>query len=497
MTLYLQQILGLSAIEAGLVYLPGTMLNFLVAGAIANVGQRVSPHVLVAAGLALVGAGQAVLTVVGVGLRVVAVPARPARRDGRHRDLQPGGQPGRAELGAGRAERARRRGQRHVPPGRDRGRHRRARRARPGGRGASARARRSPTSTASGTRYGSAPWRRVVAAVATTMLIRAPRGEQAACPRRWRSRRAERRRSGASAGGRTVTALMLAAAALPATLLALVRSSGRSRPCSDRQAPAQAAGAGPPGGLPGAAVATCACSRVTHVDFEGAARHGAAGSSTRTPRGRWRGSSTGSTGCASRSATSRLHDAYGPRRDRPADGDISGSFECRQAVPSPCTGGNANGSWSNHAFGLAVDLNPSRTRTPVRPEPRPQGQPVPGPLPAPTGDGHSEGRRGVRLGRLGLGRSVDRQHEGLHALLDDRASARGEPPTRAEVDVAPRAAVGRNGLRPALDEVPPELEVTEKQRPSNRRLRESGGWAPRVRGGVDGRQLITEQRQAA
>jgi EmrB/QacA subfamily drug resistance transporter len=66
MTLYLQQILGLSAIEAGLVYLPGTILNFLVAGATASVGQKVSPRVLIAAGLALIGAGQALLTIVEV-----------------------------------------------------------------------------------------------------------------------------------------------------------------------------------------------------------------------------------------------------------------------------------------------------------------------------------------------------------------------------------------------------------------------------------------------
>jgi EmrB/QacA subfamily drug resistance transporter len=66
MTLYLQQILGLSAIEAGLVFLPGTILNFLVAGSMASVGQRVSQRVLIAAGLALVGAGLALLTILGV-----------------------------------------------------------------------------------------------------------------------------------------------------------------------------------------------------------------------------------------------------------------------------------------------------------------------------------------------------------------------------------------------------------------------------------------------
>jgi hypothetical protein len=54
----------------------------------------------------------------------------------------------------------------------------------------------------------------------------------------------------------------------------------------------------------------------------------------------------------------RLGDMYGPRRDRPRDGDVSGSFDCRQAVPSPCTGGRGTGSWSMHAYGLAIDLNP-------------------------------------------------------------------------------------------------------------------------------------------
>ena len=51
-------------------------------------------------------------------------------------------------------------------------------------------------------------------------------------------------------------------------------------------------------------------------------------------------------------------DAYGPARSRPADGDVSASFECRQAVPSPCVRGTGTGTWSEHAFGEAVDLNP-------------------------------------------------------------------------------------------------------------------------------------------
>jgi hypothetical protein len=54
----------------------------------------------------------------------------------------------------------------------------------------------------------------------------------------------------------------------------------------------------------------------------------------------------------------QLADAYGPARLRPKDNDVSGSFECRQAVPSPCTGGKGTGTWSNHAYGYAIDINP-------------------------------------------------------------------------------------------------------------------------------------------
>jgi D-alanyl-D-alanine carboxypeptidase-like protein len=39
-------------------------------------------------------------------------------------------------------------------------------------------------------------------------------------------------------------------------------------------------------------------------------------------------------------------------------GDVTASFECRQAVPSPCVGGTGTGTWSEHAFGEAVDVNP-------------------------------------------------------------------------------------------------------------------------------------------
>jgi hypothetical protein len=53
-----------------------------------------------------------------------------------------------------------------------------------------------------------------------------------------------------------------------------------------------------------------------------------------------------------------LADAYGPTRSQPVDGDISDAFECRQAVPSPCSRGTGTGAWSEHAYGNAIDLNP-------------------------------------------------------------------------------------------------------------------------------------------
>jgi EmrB/QacA subfamily drug resistance transporter len=65
-TLYMQQILGLSAIEAGLVYLPSTVLMFFVAGATSALGERVSSKAMVTGGLVLVGSGMALLTLAQV-----------------------------------------------------------------------------------------------------------------------------------------------------------------------------------------------------------------------------------------------------------------------------------------------------------------------------------------------------------------------------------------------------------------------------------------------
>ncbi len=47
---------------------------------------------------------------------------------------------------------------------------------------------------------------------------------------------------------------------------------------------------------------------------------------------------------------------YGPHPNQ--NGDVTASFECRDAVPSPCSGGSATHTWSMHAYGEAVDVNP-------------------------------------------------------------------------------------------------------------------------------------------
>ena len=65
-TIYLQQILGLSAIEAGLVYLPGTLIMLVVSGATANLVEKIGVGRMIAGGLALVGVGQALLTLAAV-----------------------------------------------------------------------------------------------------------------------------------------------------------------------------------------------------------------------------------------------------------------------------------------------------------------------------------------------------------------------------------------------------------------------------------------------
>jgi EmrB/QacA subfamily drug resistance transporter len=61
-TLYLQNILRLSPLDAGLVYLPGTILLFVVSGATAELMKRISAGALIIAGLTLTAAGLILMT---------------------------------------------------------------------------------------------------------------------------------------------------------------------------------------------------------------------------------------------------------------------------------------------------------------------------------------------------------------------------------------------------------------------------------------------------
>jgi len=65
-TLYLQQILGLSAIEAGLVYLPGTMVMLFVSGATAQLLAKVPARTVISIGLGMVGVGMMLFTLADV-----------------------------------------------------------------------------------------------------------------------------------------------------------------------------------------------------------------------------------------------------------------------------------------------------------------------------------------------------------------------------------------------------------------------------------------------
>jgi EmrB/QacA subfamily drug resistance transporter len=65
-TLYLQEVLHLSPFDTGLVYLPGTVVMFVVSAASAQLVDRSSPGALIGSGLILVAAGLGLMTLAGV-----------------------------------------------------------------------------------------------------------------------------------------------------------------------------------------------------------------------------------------------------------------------------------------------------------------------------------------------------------------------------------------------------------------------------------------------
>lgn len=66
LTLYLQSVLGLSPLQTGLVYLPGTLAMFVVSGLTASLAAKIPPARLATIGLAMVAVGLAMLLMIEV-----------------------------------------------------------------------------------------------------------------------------------------------------------------------------------------------------------------------------------------------------------------------------------------------------------------------------------------------------------------------------------------------------------------------------------------------
>ena len=106
----------------------------------------------------------------------------------------------------------------------------------------------------------------------------------------------------------------------------------------------------------------------------------------------------------------------------------------------------------------------------------------------------SVGRRAAYRPTLWLGDAATAVTSALGVPAGTYNVADDEPPTRAEIDAALAAAIGRAAVEHWDVDVPPLLEaVARSQRVSSRRLREASGWAPRVRGGTDGWRLIVQR----
>ena len=131
LTLYLQNVLGYSPLEAGLRFLPLSLAAFVVAAISGNLTSRVSARWLMGAGLAIIGVSLLLMARIEVGLGVDDPAARVRAWRDRDRAHEPGARldrRGRRPAGAvGHGVRH----EQHLPPGRDRDRHRRPRGAVP------------------------------------------------------------------------------------------------------------------------------------------------------------------------------------------------------------------------------------------------------------------------------------------------------------------------------------------------------------------------------
>ena len=126
LTLYLQNFLGYSPIDAGLLNIsPFTVASFIVAPMAGLALARIHARYLMAGGLALTGVGLALMAGLHLDSTWTALLAGFVVKRSRRGAAEPGDRRRRAQRRPEGAKRHGRRDQRHVPPGRHRRRHRR------------------------------------------------------------------------------------------------------------------------------------------------------------------------------------------------------------------------------------------------------------------------------------------------------------------------------------------------------------------------------------
>ncbi len=127
LTIYMQGVLDFSPLEAGLRFLPLTVLGFIVAPISGALSNRIPIRVLLGVGLATVGVGLLLMHGVSPELELDDAARRLPRRRHRHRHHQSRYRAGGDRRRPGREVRHGLGDQHHLPPGRDRDRRRRAR----------------------------------------------------------------------------------------------------------------------------------------------------------------------------------------------------------------------------------------------------------------------------------------------------------------------------------------------------------------------------------
>ena len=127
LTIYMQGVLGFSPLEAGLRFLPLTVLSFIASPIAGTLSHRIPIRVLLGVGLGTVGVGLMLMHGVSADSEWTALLAGFLHRRRRDRHHQPRHRPGGDRGRAGRESRDGLGDQHDLPPGGDRDRRRRAR----------------------------------------------------------------------------------------------------------------------------------------------------------------------------------------------------------------------------------------------------------------------------------------------------------------------------------------------------------------------------------